>query len=75
MNHGEESGWQAKARAPLAARTLSSNVLLDLKTFAACDDLWGGPPGPQPTPSSAQLWLRLCCSVGQTLSSANSTGH
>ena len=40
-------------------------VLLDLKLFAACDDLWGGPPGPRPTPTSARFWLRLCCSVGQ----------
>jgi hypothetical protein len=44
------------------------DVLLDLKIFAACNDLWGGPPGPQPTPSSAQLWLRLCCSVEQIAS-------
>lgn len=30
------------------------HVLLDLKIFAARDDLGGGPPGPRPTPSPAQ---------------------
>jgi hypothetical protein len=29
------------------------------------DDSWGGPPGPQATPPSAQPWLRLCYSVWQ----------
>jgi hypothetical protein len=42
------------------------HVLLDLKIFAACDDLWGGPPGPRPTPPSARFWLRLGCSVGRS---------
>jgi hypothetical protein len=46
-------------------------VLLDLKLFAACDDLWGGPPGPRPTPTSARFWLPLCSAVGQALSPAN----
>src|SRR5580700_5019138 len=32
----ERVGWQAKAPAPLR-----SNILLDLKILAACDDLWG----------------------------------
>jgi hypothetical protein len=53
-------------------KPLHANVLLDLKIFAACDDLWGGPPGPRPTPPSARFWLRLGCSVGQALSPANS---
>src|ERR1035438_1270564 len=38
-----------------------------LKISAACDDLWGGPPGPRPTPPSARFWLRLCCSVAHAL--------
>src|ERR1700690_3992080 len=55
-----------KAPAPRKKRKpLHANVLLDLKTFAACDDLWGGPPGPRPAPWSARFWLRLCCSAGQ----------
>jgi hypothetical protein len=58
----EKIGSQAKAPAPLGGKFLCVNVLLDLKIFAACDDLWGGPPGPRPTPPSAQLWLRLILS-------------
>src|ERR1035438_10375006 len=50
------------------ARLLGTfTVLLDLKIFAACDDLWGGPPGPRPTPPSARFWLRLGCSVGRAI--------
>jgi hypothetical protein len=30
-------------------------VLQDLRIVAARIELWGGPPGPQPTPSSARL--------------------
>ena len=49
------------------------NVLLDLKIFAARDHLWGGPPGPRPTPTSARSCCGYSCPVGQTLPSANST--
>jgi hypothetical protein len=29
-------------------------VLLSISFFAACDNSWGGPPGPRPTPPSAR---------------------
>src|ERR1035438_3062804 len=40
--------------------SLAEAPLPDLKIIAACDDLWGGPPGPQPTPPSAcWVWMNL----------------
>jgi hypothetical protein len=42
------------------------NALLDLKIFAACHNLWGGPLGPRPTPPSARLLAAamLLCGAG-----------